>query len=125
MTRWLVALGFALFASLMAGLLGQIGLVQTLELKTYDARMRAVATGAGARRRSRWCSSTITRSASSNPPWAGGVAAPAARHAHRLLARGRQTAVYDVQFSEADRPRATSWARRGRARSPTTRSSRR
>ena len=47
MTRWLVALGFALVASLMAGLLGRIGLVQTLELKTYDARMRAVATGEG------------------------------------------------------------------------------
>jgi len=48
MTRWLVALGFALTSALLASALGRIGLVQTLELKTYDARMRAVATGQGA-----------------------------------------------------------------------------
>jgi len=47
MTRWLVALGFALTSALLASALGRIGLVQTLELKTYDARMRAVATGQG------------------------------------------------------------------------------
>ena len=47
MTRWLVALGFALAAALVAGLLAQVGLLQTLELKTYDARLRVVATGAG------------------------------------------------------------------------------
>ena len=41
MTRWLVALGFALAAAVLAPALGRIGLVQTLELKTYDARMRA------------------------------------------------------------------------------------
>ena len=48
MTRWLVALGFALTSALLASALGRIGLVQTLELKTYDARTRAVATGQGA-----------------------------------------------------------------------------
>ena len=47
MTRWLVALGFALTSALLASALGRIGLAQTLELKTYDARMRAVATGQG------------------------------------------------------------------------------
>jgi adenylate cyclase len=47
MTRWAVALGFALTAALLASALGRIGLVQTLELKTYDARIRAVATGQG------------------------------------------------------------------------------
>ncbi len=47
MTRWLVALGFALTSALLASALGRFGLVQTLELKTYDARMRAVATGQG------------------------------------------------------------------------------
>lgn len=47
MTRWTVALGFALAAALLAGAIGRVGLAQTLELKTYDARMRAVATGQG------------------------------------------------------------------------------
>ncbi len=46
MTRWLLALAFGLVASLVAFALGAFGL-QTLELKTYDARMRVVASGAG------------------------------------------------------------------------------
>ena len=128
MTRWLVALGFALGASLVAGLLGQIGLLQTLELKTYDARMRAVATGDGAHaRRSRWCSSTTIPSASSSRRWdAGrGRACCTACSSTTWRVDPAKLVVYDVQFSEADKatPRDSS-ARRGRARNPTTRSSR-
>jgi adenylate cyclase len=47
MTRWALAAGFTLAATLLASLLGLAALLQTLELKTYDARLRAVATGAG------------------------------------------------------------------------------
>ncbi len=47
MNRWVVALGFAFTAALLASAIGRVGLAQTLELKTYDARMRAVATGQG------------------------------------------------------------------------------
>ena len=46
-SRWALAAAFALAAAMLAGLLGQAGLLQQLELKTYDARLRAVATGAG------------------------------------------------------------------------------
>ena len=38
---------FTLASAVLAGLLGQADLLQQLELKTYDARLRAVATGAG------------------------------------------------------------------------------
>lgn len=48
MPRWALALGLGLAASLAALALGRIGLLQTLELKTYDARLRTVATGGGA-----------------------------------------------------------------------------
>ncbi len=46
-TRWAVAFGFTVAAALLAGLLGRTSLLQQLELKTYDARLRAVATGEG------------------------------------------------------------------------------
>ena len=46
-TRWAVAFGFTVAAALLAGLLGRASLLQQLELKTYDARLRAVATGEG------------------------------------------------------------------------------
>ncbi len=38
---------FTLASALLAGVLGQASLLQQLELKTYDARLRAVATGEG------------------------------------------------------------------------------
>jgi len=47
MTRWVLPGGFTLAATLLASMLGLAPLLQTLELKTYDARLRAVATGAG------------------------------------------------------------------------------
>ncbi|MGD9905114.1 MAG: CHASE2 domain-containing protein [Vicinamibacterales bacterium] len=47
MTRWAVAAAFTLTAALVAAALGGASLLQTLELKTYDARLRAVATGGG------------------------------------------------------------------------------
>ena len=47
MTRWALAAGFTLAATLAAAALGGAPLLQTLELKTYDARLRAVATGDG------------------------------------------------------------------------------
>ena len=105
MTRWLVALGFALTASLMAGLLGRIGLVQTLELKTYDARMRAVSTGVGA-------SPAIAmvliddHSIRQLEPAVGRWPWPRMLHGMLIdyLARGpAKLVVYDVQFSEADK----------------------
>ena len=105
MTRWLVALGFALAASLMAGLLGQIGLVQTLELKTYDARMRAVATGDGA---SPGIAMVLIddHSIRQLEPAVGRWPWPRMLHGMLIdyLARGpAKLVVYDVQFSEADK----------------------
>ena len=47
MMRWALAAGFTLAAALLAAALGRTGLLQQLELTTYDARLRAVATGAG------------------------------------------------------------------------------
>jgi len=105
MTRWLVALGFALAASLMAGLLGQIGLLQTLELKTYDARVRAVATGEGTPPGIAMVliddhSIRQLEPAVGRWPW------PRMLHGMLIdyLARGpAKLVVYDVQFSEADK----------------------
>lgn len=105
MTRWLVALGFALGASLVAGLLGQIGLLQTLELKTYDARMRVVATGDGPAPPIAMVliddhSIRQLEPAVGRWPW------PRLLHGMLIdyLARGpAKLVVYDVQFSEADK----------------------
>ncbi len=105
MTRWLVALGFALGASLVAGLLGQIGLLQTLELKTYDARMRAVAIGDGAAPPIAMVliddhSIRQLEPAVGRWPW------PRLLHGMLIdyLARGpAKLVVYDVQFSEEDK----------------------
>ncbi len=105
MTRWLVALGFALAASLVAGLLGQIDLLQTLELKTYDARMRRVATGEGAPPPIAMVliddhSIRQLEPAVGRWPW------PRLLHGMLVdyLARGpARLVVYDVQFSESDR----------------------
>ena len=47
MMRWALAAGFTLGSVLLAGALGRTGLLQQLELRTYDARLRAVATGEG------------------------------------------------------------------------------
>ncbi len=47
MTRWALAVGFTLASALLAGALGRTGLLQQLELRTYDTRLRAVATGEG------------------------------------------------------------------------------
>ncbi len=64
---------FTLASALLAGVLGQASLLQQLELKTYDARLRAVATGEGAAAGHRaGRSSTTTRSASSSRSSAAG-----------------------------------------------------
>jgi adenylate cyclase len=47
MMRWALAAGFTLASALLAGALGRTDLVQQLELRTYDTRLRAVATGEG------------------------------------------------------------------------------
>lgn len=104
MTRWLVALGFALGASLLASGFGRIGLLQTLELKTYDARMRVVATGAGPAPPIAMVliddhSIRQLEPAVGRWPW------PRLLHGLLIdyLARGpARLVVYDVQFSEAD-----------------------
>jgi len=105
MTRWLVALGFALAAALVAGLLGQVGLLQTLELKTYDARLRVVATGAGPTPAIAMVliddhSIRQLEPAVGRWPW------PRLLHGMLIdyLARApAKLVVYDVQFSEADK----------------------
>lgn len=103
MTRWLLALAFGLGAALAASALGPFGL-RTLELKTYDARMRATATGAGA-------SPSIAlvliddHSIRQLEPVAGRWPWPRVVHSLLIdfLARGPAKVVaYDVLFSEAD-----------------------
>jgi adenylate cyclase len=49
-TRWLVSLAIGGVAALVAALVSALPLTQTVELKTYDARLRAVARGEGASR---------------------------------------------------------------------------
>jgi adenylate cyclase len=105
MTRWLVALLFALAAVLVASGLGRLALVQTLELKTYDARLRVVATGEGASPRIAMVliddhSIRQLESVVGRWPW------PRLVHAVlvNFLARGpAKLVVYDVLFSEADK----------------------
>ncbi len=105
MNRWLVALGFALAAALLAGALGRIGLAQTLELKTYDARMRAVATGQGAP--SQVVMVLIDdHSIRQLEPLVGRWPWPRMAHAVlvNFLARGpAKLVVYDVLFAEGDK----------------------
>lgn len=115
MTRWFIALAFATAASIIAAALGAAGL-STLELKTYDARMRVVSTGAGAPppvslvliddNSIRQLEPVVGRW-----PWP--------RVVHSLLvdylARGPAKVVaYDVLFSEADKGTAnilgTEWS---------------
>ena len=105
MTRWLVALGFALTSALLASALGRIGLVQTLELKTYDARMRAVATGAGASPRIAMVL-IDDHSIRQLEPLVGRWPWPRMVHAVlvNFLKRGpAKIVVYDVLFSEGDK----------------------
>ena len=105
MSRWLLALAFAVVAALLAGALGRLGLLQNLELTTYDARMRAVATGAGP-------APSISmvliddHSIRQLEPAVGRWPWPRVVHSLVIdfLARGpAKLVVYDVQFSEADK----------------------
>jgi len=104
MTRWLLALAFSLAATVVAAGLGPLGL-NTLELKTYDARMRAVATGAGAPP----AISLVLiddHSIRQLEPVAGRWPWPRVIHSLLIdfLARGPAKVVaYDVLFSEADK----------------------
>ncbi len=115
MPRWIVALAFAIAAVLVANGVGRLPLLQTLELKTYDARLRAVATGAGA-------SPDIAlvliddHSIRQLEPIVGRWPWPRLVHAVLVnyLARAKaKLVVYDVLFSEADRGRhdvlGTEW----------------
>jgi adenylate cyclase len=115
MTRWLVALAFVLTAVLLAGGLGRLTLLQTLELKTYDARMRAAATGEGA---SPGIAMVLIddHSIRQLEPIVGRWPWPRLVHAVlvNFLARGpAKLVVYDVLFSEADKGRhdvlGTEW----------------
>ena len=105
MTRWWLALAFSLGSAAVAGALGQIGLLEKLELTTYDARMRAVATGEGA-------SPQIAlvliddHSIRQLEPLVGRWPWPRMVHAVlvNFLARGpARLVVYDVLFSEGDK----------------------
>ena len=105
MTRWLMALAFGLVSAALAGLLGQIGLLQVLELKTYDARTRVVATGEGA---SPQISLVLIddHSIRQLEPTVGRWPWPRMAHAVAVnfLARGpAKLVVYDVLFSERDK----------------------
>lgn len=105
MTRWLVALGGALASVLVASALGALPLLQTLELKTYDARMRAVATGEGASPAISMVlidDHSIRQMESIVGRW------PWPRLVHAVLVNylkrgGAKLVVYDVLFSEADK----------------------
>lgn len=115
MIRWLVALGFALAAVAGASLLGRLTLLQTLELKTYDARMRAVATGEGASPRIAMVL-IDDHSIRQLEPVVGRWPWPRLVHAVlvNFLARGpAKLVVYDVLFSEAAKGRhdvlGTEW----------------
>ena len=105
MTRWWLALAFGLGSAAVAGALGQIGLLQKLELTTYDARMRAVATGEGA---SPQVALVLIddHSIRQLEPLVGRWPWPRMMHAVlvNFLARGpARLVVYDVLFSEADK----------------------
>ena len=105
MNRWLVALGFALTAALLAGAIGRIGLAQTLELKTYDARMRAVATGQGTPPQVAMVL-IDDHSIRQLEPLVGRWPWPRMVHAVlvNFLARGpAKLIVYDVLFAEGDK----------------------
>jgi adenylate cyclase len=105
MRRGGIALGFGLAAAMMASLLGRLELLQTLELKTYDARLRAVATGEGASPRIAMVliddhSLREMESVVGRWPW------PRLVHGMLVdfLARGPAALVlYDILLSEADR----------------------
>ncbi|HUU32948.1 MAG TPA: adenylate/guanylate cyclase domain-containing protein [Vicinamibacterales bacterium] len=105
MNRWSVALGLAFAAALFAAAIGRLGLAQTLELKTYDARMRAVATGQGAA--SQVAMVLIDdHSIRQLEPLVGRWPWPRMVHAVlvNFLARGpAKLVVYDVLFSESDK----------------------
>jgi adenylate cyclase len=105
MPRWGLAFAFALGAALAAGALGRLELLQTLELKTYDARLRAVATGAGA---SPAISMVLIdeHSIRELEPTVGRWPWPRLVHAVlvNFLARGpAKLVLYDVHFGERDR----------------------
>ena len=100
--RGALAAGFTLVSALLAAGLGLTPLLQQLELKTYDARLRAVATGAGA-------TPAIAQvliddhSIRQLEPIVGRWPWPRMVHAVLVdfLARGPATlVVYDVLFSE-------------------------
>ncbi|MEZ5292487.1 MAG: adenylate/guanylate cyclase domain-containing protein [Vicinamibacterales bacterium] len=105
LTRWGLALGFGVGAALVAAAVGRLDLVRTLELKTYDARLRAVATGEGA---TPGISMVLIddHSIRELEPVMGRWPWPRLAHAVLVnyLARGPATlVVYDVLFAEADR----------------------
>ncbi|MCC6988782.1 MAG: adenylate/guanylate cyclase domain-containing protein [Acidobacteria bacterium] len=105
MNRWLVALGFALSAALLASVIGRAGLAQTLELKTYDARMRAVATGQGTPPQVAMVL-IDDHSIRQLEPIVGRWPWPRMVHAVlvNVLARGpAKLVVYDVLFAESDK----------------------
>lgn len=103
--RWWIGLGFGVVAAVAASVLGQWGFLRTQELKTYDARLRAVATGAGAAPQVSLVliddhSIRQLEPAVGRWPWP--------RVVHSLLidflARGpAKLVVYDVQFGERDK----------------------
>ena len=104
MTRWLLALAFGLGASIAAIALDSIGF-KTLELKTYDARMRVVATGVG---HPPPISLVLIddHSIRQLEPLVGRWPWPRVVHSLLIdfLARGPAKVVaYDVLFSEADK----------------------
>ncbi len=105
MKKLLIGVGLGLGAALVAIALGRLPFAQTIELKTYDWRMRATADPAGAR-------SDIVlieideQSIRTLAPYLGRWPWPRTVHAHLLnfLERARPRVVlYDILFGEPDR----------------------
>jgi adenylate cyclase len=103
--KLLVGLALGAAAALAAGLLGLVPLVSTVELKTYDWRMRATANPAAARR-DIILVSIDDASIRSLEPYFGRWPWPRMVHASLVdyLARGpAKVIVYDIILSERDR----------------------
>ena len=109
MRKLVIAIGLACGASLAAFLVGQLRFAETVELKTYDLRVRTTARPETASR-DIVLVSIDEDSLNKLEPWVGRFPWPRLVHAYLIdyLARGPARVVaYDVLFSERDRSRFT------------------
>ena len=105
MRRLLAGIGIGLAAALLALALGSLPFVRTVELKSYDWRMRATADPSTARKNIVLID-IDEQSIRALAPYFGRWPWPRMVHAHLLnyLARARPMVVlYDILFTEPDR----------------------